>query len=221
ATIEVTNELFMRFDPTHDSRHESRHGYQFGRVGYPMTDPKAPVLRVSWHDAMAFCEWLSERIGRRFTLPTEEQWEWACRAGTATDFWFGNLGADYTSRASLGDASLSEFAACTARGNYTQAVVLDNANRYDDWVPKDDSHDDGSFLTAQAASYGANPWGLHDMHGNVWEWTLSERHQGRKIVRGGSWYDRPKRCTSSYWLDYPPYQKVFNVGFRVVCEATP
>ena len=218
GTYEITNEQFARFDPDHDSRHESRHGYQFGRVGYPMTAPDAPVLRVNWNDAVAYCEWLSEETGKRFSLPTEEQWEHAARAGADTEFSFGALGTDYTTFANLGDLRLKEFAACTAQGNYTQAVVLANPGKYDDWVPKDTKHDDGNFLTSDVGSYAPNAWGLHDMHGNVWEWTLSERAEGRKVARGGSWYDRPERCAADSWLDYRPHHKVFNVGFRVVCE---
>jgi formylglycine-generating enzyme required for sulfatase activity len=236
GTCEVTNAQFVRFDPRHDSRLESRHGYQFGRLGYPLNEPQQPVVRVSWQQAMAFGNWLSDRTGLHCTLPTEAQWEYACRAGTASPFSFGERDTDFSTWANLGDRRLREYAACTAHEGYSGTRILPDPNRYDDWVPKDDRFDDGHFLAAAVGQYQANAWGLHDMHGNVWEWTRSSdvtypyrdddgrndaEPSGRKIVRGGSWYDRPYRATSSYRLGYRPYQRVFNVGFRIVMEAAP
>lgn len=218
SRFQITNAQFARFDPDHDSRLESRHGYQFGRLGYPLNEPDQPVVRVSWHQADAFCRWLSRKTGQRFSLPSETQWEWACRAGSETPFFFGDLDADYSSYANLGDIRLKEYAACTARGNYTRAEVIENPNIYDDWVPRDTRFDDGHFLAAPVGSYRPNAWGLHDMHGNVWQWTATAAQDGRMIVRGGSWRDRPHRATASYRLDYRPYHRVFNVGFRVVCQ---
>lgn len=215
--FEVTNEQYARFDPEHDSGVESMHAYQFGIHGYALDGLRQPVVRVSWEQATAFCRWLSDTTGRAFSLPTEAQWEYVCHAGTNTPFFFGELDADYSPYANLGDVRLREY----ARNTYVHVNLLPNPNKYDDWVPRDDRFDDGSFLPAEVGRYKPNPWGLYDMHGNVWEWTqsdcLSSGGTG-KAVRGGSWYDRPKRCTSSFRLAYAPYQRVFNVGFRVVCE---
>ncbi len=225
--FEITNEQFNTFDPTHDSTVESMHGYQFGIHGYPVNQPRQPVVRVSWNKAMAFCRWLSRQTRREFSLPTEAQWEYACRAGTATPFWYGDPDADYSKLANLGDARLSEFALDT----YVHVRLVPEPNQYDDWVPKDERFNDNGFVSTEAGRYDANPWGLHDMHGNVWEWTSTafgaypyreddgrndSTNHSRRVVRGGSWYDRPKRCRSAFRLSYEPYHAVFNVGFRVV-----
>lgn len=233
AKYETANRQIRRFLPQHDSRTEDRHGYQFGRLAYDANLPDQPAVRVSWQEAAAFCRWLAETSGLAIALPTEAQWEWACRAGTASAFWFGGFDADYSHCANLADKSLAEFAADTALDSYSSARPMVRPNRYDDWVPRDDRFNDGGFITQPGGKYQANPWGLHDMHGNAWEWTSSAYQpypyrddDGRnkphlagmpRVARGGSWYDRPKRCTSSSRLSYPPWQRVFNVGFRVVC----
>jgi formylglycine-generating enzyme required for sulfatase activity len=230
--FEVTNGEFALFDPLHDSHVEPMHGYQFGIHGYPVNGPGQSVVRVSWDRAKAFCRWLSERTGGRFDLPTEAQWEYACRAGTDTAFSFGGADADFSAHANLGDVKLRDFALDT----YIQVALVVHPNRYDDWIPRDQRFDDGGLVSMDAGSYKPNAWGLHDLHGNAWEWTRSldrpypwrdddgrndPEAAGRRVVRGGSWYDRPKRCTSSVRLSYPPYQGVFNVGFRVVMVEKP
>jgi formylglycine-generating enzyme required for sulfatase activity len=220
ARCEISNAELRQFNPSHDSRTEDRHGYQFGRLCYDQNQPDQPAVRVSWDEATAFCQWLSAKTGLRVTLPTEAQWEWACRAGSATEFWFGGADADYSQFANLGDKKLSEFAADTALDHYSAARPMVNPNRYDDWIPRDDRFNDGGFITEPVGRYQPNPWGLRDMHGNAAEWTQTADGE-RKVVRGGSWYDRPERCTASFRLSYPPWQKVFNVGFRVVCEPAP
>ncbi len=231
--FEITNKQFLAFDPAHDSRDEDRHGYQFGRRGYSLNHPDQPAVRISWKQAMAFCKWLSEKTGKTITLPTEAQWEWACRSGSSNDYSFGKTGSDYSRYANLGDITLREYAACTGYKNYESVRIIDNANKYDDWVPRDTLFDDRSFVSEQVGRFRYNPWEIADMHGNVWEWTLSKykpypynNDDGRnetekgdvsdRVVRGGSWYDRPYRATSSYRIPYREYQKVFNVGFRVV-----
>ena len=225
--VEVTNRQFRCFDPTHDSRLETGDFEQFGpyQRGYPANRPDQPVVRVSWHRAMAFCRWLSAKTGRRFTLPTEAQWEYACRAGTATPLWYGGLADDFSPFANLSDATLHAV-------DYPHVPAAIPA-----WRPADTRFRDGYRISAPAGSFRANPWGLHDMHGNVAEWTRSPYRRGgpppgrdrasgpgaadrraRMVVRGGSWCDRPKRCRSSFRLSYPPDQAVYDVGFRVACE---
>jgi len=140
---------------------------------------------------------------------------------------------------------LVEFAANTNTGGYTTTSLIANPGKYDDRIPRDRQFDDGVFLThrfprdergvmlatpmyqaerpadstgmPQPLQFKPNPWGLYDMHGNVWEWTSTESDAGRAVACGGSFYDRPKRCTANSRVDYQPYHKVFNVGFRVIC----
>jgi hypothetical protein len=96
---------------------------------------------------------------------------------------------------------------------------------YGSVVPCDARYNDRAIVTAPVGSYRPNAWGLYDMHGNVCEWTHSsyatptDVSQEHKVVRGGSWVDRPKRSRSAMRLGYPAWQRVHNVGFRVVCES--
>lgn len=230
ATCEISNQVFARFDPDHDSRVEDKNAYQFGIHGYPANQPEQPVVRVSWDEAVQFCRWLSQHTGESFTLPTEAQWEWACRAGSDASFSFGGSEADFSKYANLADAKLSEFAS----NPYTVDQPLANPTKYDDWIPKDTRFHDGALLTVAPGRYQPNAWGLYDMHGNAAEWTRSTYlpypyaagdgrdaggSEGRKVVRGGSWRDEPKRATASFRLSYLPWQRVYNVSFRVVCET--
>ncbi|HUT89653.1 MAG TPA: SUMF1/EgtB/PvdO family nonheme iron enzyme [Thermoguttaceae bacterium] len=229
---EVTNAQFARFDPNHDSRVESKNAYQFGIHGYPMNEPEQPVVRVSWNAATGFCRWLSRETGDEFTLPTEAQWEYACRAGTAAPMFYGGLDTDFSPFANVCDAKMVEF----VTNPYTVFEAYKDPPKYDDWIPKDARFNDGSLLTVAPGTYQPNAWGLFDVHGNVAEWTRTAYRpfpyyaddgrddpatEGRKVVRGGSWRDRPKRCTSSFRLSYQPYQRVYNVGFRVIAKPKP
>ncbi len=220
AAFETDNRTFAAFDPAHDSGLEDKNAYQFGVRGYPANRPEQPVVRVSWEQAMAFCQWLSAKTGERFTLPTEAQWEWACRAGSDTPFNFGGHDADFSKHANLADAKLSEFAS----DPFTVDVPLKNPTPFDDWIPKDRRFNDGGLVTVAPGRYAANAWGLHDMHGNAAEWTRSDYAPGqdRKVVRGGSWRDLPARSTSGFRLGYVPWQRVYNVGLRVIsADAGP
>ncbi len=229
--LEVTNQQFHLFDPSHDSRVESRFAMQFGVRGFYVNGPEQPVVRVSWQHAMAFCDWLSHQTSEPFTLPTEAQWEYACRAGTDTSFYYGNQDTDFSPFANLADAKLSEFV-CHPYKKHREPYP--NPSKYDDWIPKDNRFNDGGFISEKGGAYQPNAWGLLDMHGNVAEWTRSAFRpypyraddgrndptaDGARVVRGGSWRDRPQRARGAFRLSYRPYQPVYNVGFRVVCEA--
>jgi formylglycine-generating enzyme required for sulfatase activity len=231
--FEITNKIYALFDPEHDSRDEHRRHMQYGRKGYPLNLPDQPVVRVSWEEAMAFCQWLSDKTGKKVTLPTEAQWEWACRAGSSQPYSYGAFGANFSNYANLADIKIQEFVADTYHKLAESVRIIDNPNPFDDWIPHDTIYNDGGFVSETVGRYRPNFFDVHDMHGNVWEWTRSNykpypykdddgrndmNHQDKKVARGGSWYDRPYRATSSYRLPYRPYQKVFNVGFRVVIE---
>jgi formylglycine-generating enzyme required for sulfatase activity len=173
-----------------------------------------PVEQVSWHDAMEFCSRLSQRTGRHYILPSEAQWEYACRASTTTPFAFGETLSDelanYDARTTYGSG---------IRGQYQQQ-------------------------TTAVKRFPANAWGLHDMHGNVWEWCLDHWHDSYEgaptdgsswlnstetnnsemakgeietLLRGGSWDSLPWNCRSAYRDRYQPDDAFNSIGFRVVC----
>ncbi len=235
SSFEVTNEQFRVFNPGHDSREEDRHGYQFGIPGYDVNKPEMPAVRLSWREAQEFCAWLSDKLGRRAALPTEAQWEWACRAGSAEPFFYGDFSVDFSAFANLGDITLADFSGNPYEIDPKRGRYGNVDNPYDNWIPQDKRFNDGGFVSEEVGRYRPNAWGLYDMHGNAAEWTRScykpypySEADGRnevesdgislRVVRGGSWYDRPKRCTASYRWRYRDYQKVYNVGFRVVLE---
>ncbi len=216
--FEVINEQYALFDPRHDSRYISVYGKDVTARGLPVNRPKQPVVRVPWTRAMEFCRWLSDKTHRRFSLPTEAQWEWACRSGSAAAMSYGHLDADFGRRANLADKRL------------VLASVF--SGQPFDWMPKVAAVDDGACVTAEVGNYAPNAWGLHDMHGNAAEWTRSldrpypyQDHDGRndpvaagnRVVRGGSFHDRPHRARSAFRLSYAAWSGVYNVGFRVVC----
>jgi|GEM_PF-1724364 len=179
-----------------------------------------PVEQVSYDDVVEFCRKLTAReraagrlpSGYEYTLPTEAQWEYACRAGTTGDYSFGN-NADELSR----------------YGNY-----CDRSNTNDfDW--KDKSHDDGQDKTAPVGSYRPNAWGLYDMHGNVWEWCL-DWYTGTlpggtvrdpvgpssgtlRVCRGGSWAFTASYCRSACRNYYVPGFRL--LGFRLALSSVP
>ncbi len=167
-----------------------------------------PVERVSWEEAMEFCHRLSKRSNLAYTLPSETQWEYACRAGTTTPFTFG-------------DTLTPDLANYDA--NYTYGSDLKGVYRKE---------------TLDVGSFPANAWGLHDMHGNVWEWCLDQwvvtyegapadgsawtsvSGQQQRSLRGGSWNDVPRYCRSAHRSDKHQENRNNNVGFRL-CHFPP
>lgn len=208
SACEISNEQFARFNPRHDSRIEHGDFLQFSvsQRGRPLSGSNQPACHVSWDEAQAFCKWLSEHTGRVVKLPSGEAWEYACRAGAATPMSYGDVTNDFSRLANLADVNLRR-----PKGHRSGSVP--------EWRPAVTNVNDGHWVSAPVASYPANAWGLHDMQGNVWEWTSDVAADGvRRLVRGGSWYVRPHRAMPDSTLAYQPWQKVFDVGFRVIVE---
>jgi formylglycine-generating enzyme required for sulfatase activity len=159
------------------------------------TSDQAPVVNVSWIEAVAFCDWLSRKEGQTYRLPTEAEWEYACRAGTTTPFNFG----------AVNDGSHCN---CNDKGAYPDGSAPQRP---------------ALGRTIPVGSYRPNAFGLFDMHGNVWEWcwdTYDERPQkgtagARRVNRGGSWGSFPVYCRSAVrGRDLPTFASD-NLGFRV------
>jgi formylglycine-generating enzyme required for sulfatase activity len=226
GATEVSLAQYQQFDPNHRNGYYDMHYKDQVKPGYLMDSPDLPVIRVSWDQAMAFCQWLSARTGKKVLLPTEAQWEWACRAGSATPMFYGGLDSDFSTFANLADASLSKLAV-----SGVDPQPIENPDKFWDFVPKEARFNDGTVHLAPVGQYQPNAWGLHNMIGNVAEWTLDDYRPYpyqpqtaracvgagmRKAVRGGSWSDRPKESRASARWDYPQWQQVYNVGFRIV-----
>ena len=237
GACEVTNAQYSRFDPDHNSGYFTKRFQGPDGPGLSLAGPEQPVVRVSWERALAFCRWLSRRTGMAFTLPTEAQWEYACRAGSRSALFYGEEDSDFSRWANVADKTLSVPPGTTG-GLESNIVahfgkgILESAV-YGGNVLCDIRFSDGMIATADVGSYLPNAWGLHDMHGNAAEWTRTTYQaypyraddgrddlieSGKKVVRGGSWCDRPKRCRSAFRLRYPAWQRVHNVGFRIVAE---
>ncbi len=216
---EVTNEQYNTLCSDHDSRYMAELWKDHVTAGAPANRPQQPVIRVSYNDVMAFCEELSVKSGLKITLPTEAQWEWAARAGAATNFWFA--GEDYGKYENMADVTVEKLA---FRGNRNSEYF-----RYFNYTPKNEDVDDGQLFQADVRGYEPNVWGLYDMLGNVRELTRSDYlpypyresvdSEGTgKVVRGGSWQDRAKFSTVYSRKCVAEWQPSNNVGFRLVIE---
>jgi formylglycine-generating enzyme required for sulfatase activity len=228
AATEITNAQFQAFDPRHFNGYIDQNSKDHTTPGYPIDGPTFPAVRLTWEQANEYCDWLTEKTGLKFSLPTEAQWEWACRAGSGTAMNYGDLDADFSEHGNMADLATNRLAV-----SGVNPQPINNPNEFQAFLPKDPRSDDGERIMTTVARYKPNVWGLYDMHGNAAEWTRSAyrsypfvAEDGRndytngepKVVRGGSWRDRPKVATSAYRLAYEPWRAVYSVGLRVVCE---
>ena len=199
SICQVTNAQYEQFDPDHSKLR--------GKLGFSKEDDEAVVF-VNWHEATEFCQWLSEKEGRPYRLPTEAEWEYACRAGTTTPFSTGNeLPENIAERAGIS------------------------------WFPDPvRSSPEKDVVPLTVGQTGSNPWGLMDMHGNVEEWCADwygpyprdpqtdpvgpERGYFR-ITRGGSHSTETYYLRSSNRAGTIPDERSWLVGFRVVIGELP
>ncbi len=170
--------------------------------------PNKPVVGVTWHQAVEFCERLAKETDRPYRLPSEAEWEYACRAGTTTPFYFG------------------------------KTLTTEVANYNGDYTYADGPKGEFRNGTTPVDHFGiANAFGLSDMHGNVWEWCQDlwhENYEGAptdgsawieggdstyRVLRGGSWDLKPRNCCSAYRFGNSPVYRNDRYGFRVCCAA--
>ncbi|NQT12573.1 MAG: SUMF1/EgtB/PvdO family nonheme iron enzyme, partial [Planctomycetes bacterium] len=237
GTCEVTVAQFREFVNTTDYRTDAERGEegqvfdprtkaspQTGPAGRPdvywrnpgyRTGDDNPVARVSWADSYAFCQWLGEKEGQTYRLPTEAEWEYSCRAGTTTTWASGDEVSSLQGFANLCDASVQP-------------------NHFD-WADQAVPWDDGYPFTAPVGSYRPNAFGLHDMNGNVWElchdWFAPQTHRlvsasdpmgpatgSERSWRGGGWNTPPKMCRYVARTRHTPNWASNTAGFRVACS---
>ncbi len=224
SATEVTNAQMHSLVPEHDSRYVGQFWKDHTTPGYDVRMPELSATKVSYVNAEKFAEQLSAKSGLKVMLPSEEQWEWAARAGSDSDFWFGDRNSDFTPYENLADASLTDMAVI---GIDPMPMRKNNPwYRFQNYIPKDETVNDGNMLVTAPGQYKPNPWGLYDMNGNVAEWTRSDFERSSdpsmiaadKVVRGGSWYERAKRSTVATRRNFLPWQAPWNVGFRVIIE---
>lgn len=160
-----------------------------------------PVINVSWHDANAYARWVSAKSGLACRLPSEAEWEYAARAGTATPFWWGATAGE-------GMANCRDCSAGPPR-----------------------------YGTTEAGAFPANPWGLADMNGNVWEWTAdcwTPSHAGapadgavrdapgcsQRVIKGGAWYYYSPNARAAARARNDASTGSYILGFRLLCDPT-
>ncbi|MFR9575591.1 MAG: SUMF1/EgtB/PvdO family nonheme iron enzyme, partial [Rikenellaceae bacterium] len=219
AETEITNKQYAVLTPEHDSRYVDQMWKDHTTNGIPANKPEQPVIRVSYNDIKEYCDKFAQKTGVKVTIPTETQWEWAARAGSDKAFWFGDIDSDYAKFENMADSMLWSVARMKANSPYLKTY---------NFLPRDASVIDGSTIQTDSKKYQANPYGLYSMHGNIAEWSRSlytDYATGEQIgtdekyvVRGGSYFDKAEFSTAYSRRAYYPWQRVFNVGFRLIIE---
>lgn len=179
-----------------------------------LTQDNHPVACVSWNDAMAYIHWLNNETGKQFRLPTEAEWEYAARGGTKTARFWGEKPGDACSYA-----------------NVTDRTLVPPTN--DSWSHPHECTD-GYPFASPVEKFKPNPFGLHDMLGNVWEWVCSEyqenyngseiqcvpkNHTKEILSRGGSWYNLPTCVRSAFRFRNTPNARNATIGFRLASSV--
>lgn len=202
---EVTNAQFRKFRPDHDSG---------GYGGNPLNDDNQPVASVSWYDAVQYAQWLSAKSGRSYRLPTEAEWEYAARGGTAGRNFWGSESSD----------------AC----RHANGADLTAQSQWPDWTIT--ACYDGYKVAAPVGRFKPNAFGLYDMMGNAWEWT-NDRYDAEyyfksptknprgpdsgslRIPRGGGWGNASECVRVSDRNGFAPDFSILFLGFRLVSSA--
>jgi formylglycine-generating enzyme required for sulfatase activity len=184
--------------------------YSWQNAGFEQSD-EHPVVNVSWNDAMAFCKWLSRKEGRTYRLPTEAEWEYACRAGTTTRYYSGDDPETLVEVGNVADA--------TVKAKFPDLKYTIKAS-------------DGYVFTAPVGKFKPNSFGLYDMHGNAWQWCADwsgPKYYAKsptddptgpdsgdvRVLRGGSWNVWPGHARSATRNRYAPGDRASSTGFRV------
>ena len=189
--------------------------WQSDYAGRAATDERLPVVNISWNDAKAYVDWLGQRTGKRYRLPSEAEFEYALRGGTTTRYWWGN------------GAPTRKVENLTGSGDRSQSGRR--------WSNAFEKYRDGYWGPAPVMSFEANPYGLFDIDGNVSEWVLDCWHDSyvrapadgsawvnpgcsTRVVRGGSWGSSPDQVRSAYRQGADGSVRSGRVGFRVLRE---
>ena len=203
AETELPLANYLAYKPDHYNGFIDWLGKDHNCPGESVMSPEQPVIRVSFDEAKAYAAWLSDKTGRKFRLPTEEEWEVAARAGMGGDYAWGEDMVAFTNVANLADAR-----------------VEDLPNQFYFFNPHlhHPTADDGEMTVAAARTkaYAPNAYGLFNMIGNVEEWC--EGPDGGAVARGGAFDTLPRRAKFKHRVPYLTWQRVYNTGIRLVVE---